>query len=144
VFIFVLACAYSKSPKATKRSKRKRGGPDIIRDIPVNNDEVVNEITVTRQKKRIHISSKLVYIPPAPTTQPGVGTSATDVPPRDSDIYSDAEDMDRLPAMNSCERKGPRRSVSVRVSLFSFIHSMAHWCLGEARGMDGVSGRIHR
>jgi hypothetical protein len=108
---------YLRSPKATgQRSKRKRGGPDIITDIPLYKGEVVNEITVTRQKKRIVTSSKRVHIrpapiQPAPTTQP-----PTDIPPHDSDIYSDAEDTNIPLGTNGCERKGPSHSVSVRVS----------------------------
>ena len=117
----MLAYTYLRLPKATKQSKRKRGGPDIISGIPVDDNEVVNEITVMCRKKRILISSKPAYIPPASITQPRVGTPATDVPPRDSGIYSDAEDMDGLLATNGCERKGPRRSVSVRVSPFSLF-----------------------
>ena len=77
----------------------------------------MNEVTVTRSKKRIITSSKVVYIPLPPATQKGgVGTSPPDLPPRDSDVYLDVEDTDE-PLETKCrERKGQSHSASVRIS----------------------------
>ena len=108
----------SPTPQPSERkSKRKRSGPDIITGIPVNEVEVVNEITVTRHKKRILTSSKPVHIPLPPTTQkPEVEMSPPDPPPRDEDVYSDVEDTNKSPGTNRHERKGQSRSVSVSIS----------------------------
>ena len=86
----------------------------------------MNEVTVTRSKKRIITSSKVVYIPLPPVTQKGgVGTSPPDLPPRDSDVYSDVEDTDE-PLETKChEQKAkvtPLRYVFPLNSLFNSSH----------------------
>ena len=52
-----------------RKNKRKRAGPDIVTGIPLNADEVVHQVTVTRRKKRLVISSEFVCVPLPPTLQ---------------------------------------------------------------------------
>ena len=105
-----------------RESKRKRG-PDIVTDIPLDEDEEVDQVTVTRHKKQILVASKSVHIPlpPAPQhvdehvdehTDEHVDTIPS-APERNGDVYSDEEGVELLPATRNRERKGPSRSVSI-------------------------------
>lgn len=87
-------------------------------DIPLNGDEVVHEVTVTRRKNRILTSSKPVCVPLPPTPQHTDTLPST--PELDGDVYSDAEGIDLVPETRNRERKGPSRSVSV--SFLAFAH----------------------
>ena len=82
-------------------------------NIPLDEDEVINEVNVSRRNKRIHTTSKPVCIPLPPPPQPT--DSIPHTPERDGDVYSDAEDTALLPATRNHERKGPSRSVSVSI-----------------------------
>ena len=81
-------------------------------DIPLDEEEIVHEVTVTRRGKRIHTTSEPVYLPlpPAPKHVEPIPYA----PEHDSDTYSDTEGVELLPATHTRERKGPSRSVSVR------------------------------
>ena len=79
--------------------------------IPLNGDELFHKVTVTWHKKRLHATSKPVYIPLPPAVQ--CTDPVLDIPEHDGDVYSDMEGAELLPAMRSRERKGPSRSVSV-------------------------------
>ena len=126
-------------PQAPRlKSKQKRAGPDIISDIPLHEGEVVNEITVTLQKKWIMASLKPVHIPLAPTTKEGM------LPPLDSDVYSDAEDTTKLPAAGHSERKGQSCSVSVCTPSFQPFVSPTHKCLDKDWGVAGVQRPVCR
>ena len=81
-------------------------------DIPLNDDELFQEVTITRQKKRLNTSSKPVYVPLLSTPQRA--DPAINTPEHDGELYSDTEGTELLPATRSRERKGPSRSVSVR------------------------------
>ena len=80
--------------------------------IPLNEDKLVHEVTITRRNKRIHTTSKPVCIP-LPST-PQLVDVVPDSLERDGDVYSDTEGTVLLPATRNRERKGPSRSVSVR------------------------------
>jgi len=81
---------------------------------PLDEDEVVNETKIARKKGKIIASTTRAYVPLRPTKQQGgVNVSPPDPPARDSDIYSDVEDIDESPAANHHERKGQSHSVSV-------------------------------
>lgn len=96
-----------------KGNKRKRRGPDVMTGIPLNEDEIFHEVTVTRRRnKRIQTISTPVCIPLPPASQQV--DPVPHAPERDCDVYSDAEEMELLPATRTRERKGPSRSVSVR------------------------------
>lgn len=93
-------------------------------DIPLDDNEVVHEVTVTRHKKRIRTASKPICIP-FPPPQPKDALPYTPAPGHDGDVYSDTEEAELLPATRNLERKGPSRSVSVCplavVSLFPLL-----------------------
>lgn len=91
-------------------------------DIPLNEDEVINEVTVTRRNKRIHVTSKPVCVPLPATRQCTDTVSSPPERERDGDMYSDTEGIELLPETRSRERKGPSRSVSVCL-LFRTIHA---------------------
>ena len=80
-------------------------------DIPLDEDEVINEVTVVRRSRRIHTTSKPVCVPLPPAPQP-VDT-VPDAPERDGDAYSDTEGANLLPATRSRAQKGSGRPVSV-------------------------------
>jgi hypothetical protein len=96
-----------------RKAKRKRG-PDIMTGIPLDEDEVINEVTVTRRSGRIHTDSKPVCLPLPPPPQPVDATP--DASERDVDVYSDTEGMELLPETRNNARKGPSRSVSVSLA----------------------------
>lgn len=79
--------------------------------IPLNKDELFQEVTITRRKKRLQATSKPVCVP-LPSAVPRMDP-VPNTPEHDSDVYSDAGEGDLLPATRSRERKGPSRSVSV-------------------------------
>ena len=102
----------SDAPKdPPKRKPKRRRGPDIVTDIPLNENEHFKEVTITRHKKRLHTASKPVYIPLPPTLKRA--DPALDTVEHDGDLYSDTEGAELLPATRSREHKGPSRSVSV-------------------------------
>ena len=125
---------YSQAPG--RWNKQKPSVPDIITDVPLDEDEVMEEVTVTCRKKRIVISSKLVNIPlPPKKKQDQVGTLPSSFPHRDTDVYSDIEDANETPGMNHCTRKGQSRSVLVRFPSSSNYLSEVHKHLDNDRGL---------
>ena len=97
-----------------QRGKQKRG-PDIITDVPLDEDEVINEVTITRQSGRIHTTSKPVCVPLPPAPQQA--DTIPDTPERDGNVYSDTEGIELLPETRNRARRGP--SCPVSVSLIS-------------------------
>ena len=98
----------------------------------------MEEVTVTRRKKRIVVSSKLVDVPlPPKKKQDRVGTLPSSFPPRDTDVYSDVEDANETPGMNHRAQKGQSHSVSVRFPSSSNHLSEVHKCLDDDRGLAG-------
>ena len=127
---------YSQAPG--RWNKQKPSVPDIITDVPLDEDEVMEEVTVTRRKKRIVVSSKLVNIPlPPKKKQDRVGTLPSSFPHRDTDVYSDVEDANETPGMNHRARKGQSRSVSVCFPSSSNHLSEVHKRLDDDRGLAG-------
>lgn len=96
-------------------SKRKRKAPDIISGIPFDEKESVNLVRVSKQKRRIAVSSAEISVPN--TSQFGTGEQTESAPPlppgeHDDGIHSDTEGA-AASAGQKADRKGPSRSVSV-------------------------------
>ena len=79
--------------------------------IPLDEDEVVNEVTITRRSRRIHTSSKTVCVPLPPAPKPV--DAVPDASERDGDVYSDTEGVELLPETRNHAQKGTSRPVSV-------------------------------
>ena len=112
---------YKAAPSTGRKGKRKRDGPDIITEVPLDEGELFHEVTITRHNRRIRTTSKPVCIPLPPTPQRT--DPVLDTPRYDGDVYSDTEETQLLPATRNRERKSPSRSVSVRSVFFSRIYS---------------------
>jgi hypothetical protein len=111
--------------------------------IPLDKDELIQEVTITRCKKRIHTASKPVCLPLPPAPKHSDTAPHTPERERDGDVYSDAEEAELLPATPNRERKGPSRSVSVCSSRFH-IYSITDKALDADRRVAGVQRRIFR
>ena len=111
--------------------------------IPLDKDELIQEVTVTRHKKRIHTASKPICLPLPPAPKHSDTAPHTPECERDGDVYSDAEEAELLPATCNRERKGPSRSVSVHPSR-SHIYSTTDKTLDTDRRVARVQRRIFR
>ena len=116
--------------------RRKQKAPDIVSSIPFDEKESVNLITVSKQKRRIAVSSADISVPI--TQEFHAGESSKSVPPSsaaecDDGEYSDAEGA-ATSAGQKADRKGPSRSASVR--LFLPPRGSIHW----GRGVNYPAG----
>lgn len=128
-----------KAPSSGRKGKRKRG-PEIFTGIPLDEDELVNEVTVTRRGGRIRTTSRLVCIPLPPAPRPT--DTIPDAAERDGDVYSDTEGMELLPETRNHTQKGSSRSVSVSLAFvctdasYSITNNFldTHWGMGAVQG----------
>ena len=103
------------SPPPPRRESKHKRGPDIITDIPLDEDEDVDQVMVTQHKKQILVTSKSVHIPlpPAPQHVDKHMDTIPSTPECDGDVYLDEEGVELLPATRNRKQKSPSRSVSV-------------------------------
>ena len=100
--------------------RRKRKAPDIESGISFDKEESVNFITVSKQKRRIAVSTAQISVPLTPLFHTDKQTESVPAPYAaecDDGVYSDTEGT-AMSAGQKPDRKGPSRSVSV--SLFHF------------------------
>ena len=92
-------------------------------DVPLEDAEAVDVITVTRHKKHIVVTSKTVSIALPPMKwKPVDELPPPDPSPCDDNIYSDVEDTGESLGVNRHEQKGESHSVSVCIfSLQLFV-----------------------
>ena len=106
--------------------KRKRKAPSIVSGIPFDEQESVNFVTVSKQKRRVMATSTEITVPI--TSSPHVEEPARSLPPLwaaeyDAGVYSDTEEAATVPPAQKADRKGPSRSVSVSSFPFECAHN---------------------
>lgn len=96
--------------------RRKRKAPDIVSGIPFDERESINFITVSKQKRRVMVTSAEISVPITPLFHLGEPTASLTPPlyveEHDSGVYSDAEE-DAASTTQKKTRRGSSRSVSV-------------------------------
>src|ERR1700760_2949094 len=95
--------------------RRKRKAPDIVSGIPFDGKESVNFVTVSKQKRRIAVSSAEISVPVTPLFCIDEPTRLKPPPCTDEcddGFYSDVEGA-ATSAGKTADCKGPSRSVSV-------------------------------
>jgi hypothetical protein len=106
--------------------RRKRKAPDIVSGIPFDEQESVNFVTVSKQKRRVTTMSTDISVPISSSSQ--AEEPARSLPPLwaaeyDAGVYSDTEEAAGVPPAQKADRKGPSRSVSVSLFSFQRIHT---------------------
>jgi len=122
-------------------SRRKRKAPDIVSNIPFDERESVNFITVSKQKRRITVMSTQTSVPITPLFPTEESTRS--LPPSypaecDAGVYSDTEDAATSPTAQKADRKGPSRSVSVSPFLFGILFLSAYSTTDNDGGVVGT------
>jgi len=104
--------------------KRKRKAPDIVSGIPFDKRESVNFITVSKQKRRVAVTSTQISVPITSlfhTEGPTRSLPPSDTAEFDVGVYSDTEEAATSPTKQTADRKGPSRSVSVSPFFFGTL-----------------------
>lgn len=93
--------------------KRKRGHVQLRTSIPVQDDSVVTRVKVIRIDRQIRTTSTKVSIPVVTAPSPQLSSPILDDTPYSNNPDPNSNDPD--PAAKK-RRKGPSRSVAVRIS----------------------------
>lgn len=101
---------------------RKRKGPDIVSNIPFDERESINYVTITKHKRRFKVKSAEISVPVTALFHTEESTESLPPLPSlyteedDAGVYSDVE-ATATSTTRKADRKGPSRSVSVSLFL---------------------------